>query len=99
MGGTMSTPELRRRMASTIINFEARRDKKGRLAVYKLPPGDGGGAYEVAGINEKYNKEVCDALVAMIEQSRFDDAEALAIDFIAQDTDSVFSWSAVPALE
>jgi peptidoglycan hydrolase-like protein with peptidoglycan-binding domain len=95
----MSTQEQRRRMAIAILNFEARRDAQGRLAVYPLPEGDGGGRYEVAGINEKYNKELCDKLVAMIEQGRFDDAEALAVDFMAQNTDRVVSWSAIPALE
>jgi peptidoglycan hydrolase-like protein with peptidoglycan-binding domain len=95
----MSTPEQRRRMAAAIINFEARRDNKGRLKVHKLLPEDGGGRYEVAGINERYNKETCDALVGLIEARRFDEAEALAIDFIAQDTDRASSWSNVPALE
>jgi hypothetical protein len=95
----MSTPEQRRRMAAEIINFEARRDHQGRLAVYKLPPNDGGGRYEVAGINEHYNKETCDVLVELIEQGKYAEAEALAEDFIAQDTDRVGSWSGVPALE
>ncbi len=62
-------------------------------------PEDGGGTYEVAGINEKYNKETADVLVALIEQGRFDEAEALAVDFIAQDTDRASSWSSVPGLE
>ena len=38
-------------MAAAIVNFEARRDSKGHLKVYNLPPEDGGGRYEVAGIN------------------------------------------------
>ena len=46
---TMSTPEQRMRMAKQIVDFEARRDKKGHLQVYKLPAWDGGGRYEVAG--------------------------------------------------
>src|SRR5215475_9473650 len=95
----MATPEQRRRMAGIIINFEARRDNHGHLKVYKLPPGDGGGRYEVAGINERYNKDIADALVSLIEQKRFDEAEALAIDFIAEDTDRAVSWTAIPALE
>jgi lysozyme family protein len=86
-------------MAQAILNFEARRDRQGHLEVYELPPGDGGGRYEVAGINERYNREVCDQLVAMINAGRFDAAETLATDFIAQDTDRVASWSAIPALE
>ena len=30
-------------MAKQIVDFEARRDKKGHLQVYKLPAWDGGG--------------------------------------------------------
>ena len=56
----MTTPEQRRRMAAAIVNFEARRDSKRHLMVYKLPKGDGGGRYEVAGINERYNKDTVD---------------------------------------
>ena len=95
----MTTPEQRRRMAAAIVNFEARRDSKRHLMVYKLPEGDGGGRYEVAGINERYNKDTADVLVSLIDQRRFDEAEALAADFIAQDTDRAASWTSVPALE
>jgi peptidoglycan hydrolase-like protein with peptidoglycan-binding domain len=101
--------EERRRMAAAIVNFEARRDGQDHLAVYALPPGDGGGSYEVAGINERYNevaginerynKDTADLLVALIEQRRYDEAEALAADFIAQDTDRAMSWTSVPAIE
>jgi hypothetical protein len=48
----MKTPEQRRRMAAAIVDFEARRDPHRRLTIYGLPPGDGGGRYEVAGIDE-----------------------------------------------
>ena len=37
------------------VNMEARRDKAGNVAVYKLPSGDMGGSYEVAGINDKFH--------------------------------------------
>jgi peptidoglycan hydrolase-like protein with peptidoglycan-binding domain len=95
----MSTVEQRLQMAAAIVNFEARRDSKGHLQIYNLPPGDGGGQYEVAGINERYNKETCDALVGLIKQQKFAEAEALATDFIAQDTDRASSWSDVAGLE
>jgi peptidoglycan hydrolase-like protein with peptidoglycan-binding domain len=95
----MSTPEERRRMAAAIVNFEARRDAQGHLKVYKLPRTDGGGRYEVAGINEHYNKATADVLVALVEQRRFAEAEALAVEFVAQDTDRAQSWTSVPALE
>jgi hypothetical protein len=63
----MSTPEQRMRMAKKVVDFGASRDKKGHLRVYKLPPRDGGGRYEVAGINERFNKAVADRLVDLIE--------------------------------
>jgi hypothetical protein len=44
----MSTPEQRMRMARQIVDFEARRDKKGHLQVYKLSAWDGGGRYELS---------------------------------------------------
>jgi hypothetical protein len=91
----MATPRDRDRMAAAIMSFEARR-KNGRLAIYQLPEIDGGGTYEVAGINDKYNKETVDVLVALIEEERYDEAEALAVDFIAQDTDRARWWGGGP---
>ncbi|MGE5261661.1 MAG: peptidoglycan-binding protein [Actinomycetota bacterium] len=95
----MSTPEQRMKMAKQIVDFEASRDKKGHLQVYKLPPGDGGGAYEVAGINERYNKAVADRLAELIDAGEYDRAEELARDFVASDTDVVITWSKIPAIE
>src|SRR5262245_1714474 len=95
----MTSSEQRRRMAAAILEFEARRDKQGHLTVYKLPKGDGGGRYEVAGINERYNKETVDVLVSLLQQKSYDEAETLADDFIAQDTDRAASWTNIPAIE
>jgi predicted peptidoglycan binding protein len=80
-------------MARVIVDFEARRDAQGRIAVYRLPPGDGGGRYEVAGINERYHKAVCDDLVALIRAGRQVEAEAQAADFIAAYTDPAAAWT------
>jgi lysozyme family protein len=82
-----SPTDLRHRMAKVILDEEARRDKAGHLAVYPLPAGDGGGSYEVAGINDRYHKNDADKLVAMIHAGQFDQAEVYAIDFMAQFTD------------
>src|SRR5215510_4542004 len=95
----MTTSEQRKRMAEAIVNFEARRDARRHLVVYDLPSGDGGGKYEVAGINERYHKEAADALAALIRQGRFEEAENLADDFVGQYTDCVTTWTAVPAIE
>lgn len=86
-------------MAKAIVNFEARRDAQGRLAVYNLRPGDGGGRYEVAGINERYHKAVCDELVELIRQGRHSEAELRAAEFILSYTDKASSWTQDPGIE
>jgi lysozyme family protein len=67
--------------------------------VYRLPPGDGGGRYEVAGINERYHKEVCDDLVALIGAGRHTDADMCAAEFIAGYTDKAAAWTHNPGVE
>lgn len=100
----IETPPLssfgaRRRMAQAIVDFEARRDAHGRIEVYKLPKGDGGGRFEVAGINERYHPDVCLRLVALIEAGQHAEAERLAGEFIANYTDVVDRWCSVAAIE
>lgn len=95
----MSTPAERRRMAASILSFEARRDKQGRLTVYKLPPDDGGGAYEVAGINERFHPEEAKLLADLIEAGRFQEAEWQACEIIGTYTDVVSTWSRKAAIE
>ncbi|MBB4379745.1 hypothetical protein SAMN05216573_11638 [Bradyrhizobium sp. Rc3b] len=67
----MSTSADRHRMAASILSFEARRDKQGRLTIYRLPADDGGGAYEVAGINERFHPEEARMLADLIEGATF----------------------------
>jgi hypothetical protein len=95
----MTTPEQRQQMAAAIVDFEARRDAAGHLMVYHPPTGDGGGAYEVAGINARYNRSTAKTLAGLIGQRRYDDAERLAIDFIARNSDCAAAWTDVPAVE
>ncbi len=95
----MATPQERLRMAGFILDFEARRDKQRRLKVYKLPRGDGGGAFEVAGINERYHPAEARLLADLIDAGRYDEAEKRAHEFIAAYTDVVADWTPVPALE
>lgn len=95
----MVTQQQRREIAISILTFEARRDNQSHLRVYRLPTGDGGGTFEVAGINERYHREEARHLAGLIEQARFAEAEEAAIEFIATFTDAVGSWSASPAVE
>ena len=41
--------------AMKTVDFEARKDKQGNVDIYRLPSGDMGGSYEVAGINDRYH--------------------------------------------
>lgn len=47
------------------VEWESRKDKQGNLAVYKLPAGDMGGNYEVAGINDRYHPEAFAAISSL----------------------------------
>jgi hypothetical protein len=84
----MSNPTDRLRMAGKIVDFEARRDSQGRLKVYNLPPGDGGGRYEVAGINDRFHPTEATALRRLVEAGRYDDAEDYAQRYISSYTDA-----------
>lgn len=76
-----------------IANHEARRDSQGRLSVYILPPGDGGGAFEVAGICERYHPEKAEALREMIIQHRYSEAEHEASAYWANVTSDARAWA------
>jgi hypothetical protein len=52
------------------VEWEGRKDKQGNLAVYKLPSGDMGGNYEVAGINDRYHPEAFKAISSLPAQDR-----------------------------
>lgn len=89
-----SEQTVRLGICKQIVNFEARRNNKGKVVVYKLPKDDGGGRYEVAGINEKYHPEMAAKLKRMIEkEKRPDRAEALAVLYIATYTDAAARWT------
>src|SRR5574341_413410 len=93
----MSTTEQRARMARAIVDFEARRDAQGRLAVYALPAGDGGGSYEVAGINDRYHPAEAAHLAQLIRAGQHAEAETYVAAFILRYTDVVVGWLPTPA--
>lgn len=86
-------------MAQTIVNNEARRDADGRIRVYKLPSNDGGGNYEVAGINQRYHPTEAAALRDMVNNGKQAEAETRARDYIANYTDSTASMVTNPGAE
>jgi lysozyme family protein len=86
-------------MAEQILQYEARRDGSGRLVVYDLPAGDGGGDYEVAGINEKYHPVEAAELRALIKAGKHAEAEARAQEIIATYTDAAAKWHDDPGVQ
>ena len=52
------------------VEWEGRKDKQGNLSVYKLPTGDMGGNFEVAGINDRYHPEAFKAISSLPAQDR-----------------------------
>lgn len=82
-----------------IVSSEARRDSKGRIAVYQLPKADGGGSYEVAGINDRYHPAKASELRHLIQAGKYAEAEAAAVEYILDYTDVVFGWHPHPAIQ
>ena len=91
--------DARLQAAKAIIDFEARRDRFGHLLIYALPPNDGGGHFEVAGINERYNPQECAHLIELIHEKKYDEAETYAQEVIARDTDGAEKWHDDPGVQ
>jgi lysozyme family protein len=85
-------------MAKAIVDFEARR-VNGKLTVYHPPANDGGGAYEVAGINVRYHPAQAAKLKALIEAGRADEAEIAAADFVLAYTEAAAAWTTDAGVE
>lgn len=56
--------------AMKTVDFEARKDKQGNVDIYRLPSGDMGGSYEVAGINDRYHPEAFKRISSLPPQER-----------------------------
>jgi hypothetical protein len=85
--------------AYKIIQYEGRFDKNGNLMVYKLPSGDGGGKYEVAGINDRYHPQAAAALKGMVERGEHQKAKEYASNYLQKYTDATAAKSKVPAIQ
>ena len=86
-------------MAGFILDSEARRDKQGNLKVYDLPAADGGGSYEVAGINDRYHPEAARKLKNLIQEGKHFEAEEYAKAYLLDYTNVVTNWTRNPAVE
>jgi Predicted Peptidoglycan domain len=89
----------RTQIAAFILDCEARKDKAGNLAVYDLPEADGGGTYEVAGINDRYHPEAANQLRRLILRDQHDEARSVAIGYLAAYTDVATNWAGHPSTE
>jgi hypothetical protein len=76
-------------MGRAIVEMEGRFDRHGNLLVYMLPEGDGGGSFEVAGVNQKHHPKMAHRLKDLIESGKPDEAFEEAADYIADYTDGV----------
>lgn len=95
----MATEAERLEMGDFILKSEARRDKLGRLKVYPLPKADGGGTFEVAGINDRYHPKAATHLKNLIENNRHAYAENYAKKYLVEYTDVVKNWTELAPLE
>jgi hypothetical protein len=87
----MESQKRRLEMGLAIVEFEGR-FKAGKLQVYKLPAGDGGGSYEIAGINDRYHAQEAAKLKNMIEGGRHDEALREAGRYIEEYTRPVLKF-------
>lgn len=95
----MATEAERLEMGDFILKSEARRDKLGKLKVYPLPKADGGGTFEVAGINDRYHPKAATQLKNLIEDNRFSQAESFAKKYLVEYTDVVKNWTELAPIE
>ena len=78
-------------MGKAIVEFEGRY-QNGKLQVYNLPAGDGGGAYEVAGINDRYHPSMAAKLKRLIDNGEHIKAEQEASAYIEEYTRPVLKF-------
>jgi lysozyme family protein len=102
----MNSSEKRQQMAMAIVKEFEGRYSGGKLQCYNLPAGDGGGAFEIAGINEKYHGPKARVLRSLIQGGKHDQAEKEAAAYIEEYTRPVLKFfpspeaaDANPALE
>lgn len=95
----MDPAQARAATGKFIVDCEARRDAKGNLKIYTLPKADGGGTYEIAGINDRYHPEAAKHLAELIKRGFPQDAEIRARNYILEYTDVVSGWHPSSAVE
>lgn len=85
--------------ARIILGYEARRDEKGRVRLYRLPASDGGGKWEYAGINERYHPHALARICSLMAAGKHQEAEEFAVQYIEEYTRPASLISNEPALQ
>lgn len=86
-------------MAQLIVNWEARRDALGRIKLYRIPAGDGGGNWEYAGINDRYHPRALETIRQFVNAGQHASAESFAVEYLANYTESAASWSLLDSVD
>lgn len=87
--------ERRRRMAQAILSYEARRDAKGRLAIYRA----GDGSREIAGVSETHHPTEFRKLSRLIEAGLHAETERAVADYALAYTALAAGWTSDPGVE
>jgi hypothetical protein len=78
-------------MGLEIVKFEGRY-VNGKLQVYYLSEANGGGSFEVAGVNDRYHPTTATRLRDLIKAGEHEKAEREAADYIADYTKAVLKF-------
>lgn len=89
-----TTDKVRFDMMATLLNFEdARITGPSSLRVMRLPEGDGGGTYEIAGICDGIEPKVFNAIKIELEAGNRVKAWDMCIDYVEKKTHNGRVWS------
>lgn len=85
---------LNEKMMATLLNFEDDRvTGPASLRVMRLPEGDGGGNYEIAGICDGIEPKEFNAIKAKLEEGKRDEAWEMCLDYVEKKTHNGKVWS------
>lgn len=86
--------DLGTKMMATLLNFEDDRvTGPASLRVMRLPEGDGGGEYEIAGICDGIEPKEFNAIKAKLEAGKRDEAWERCLDYVEKKTHNGKVWS------
>lgn len=92
--GETAPDQVRFDMMATMLNFEDDRiTGPASLRVMRLPEGDGGGAYEIAGICDGIEPKVFNSIKVELEAGNRDKAWDMCIDYVEKKTRNGQVWS------